>query len=288
VSEPGQVVTITPTEGAGIGSWDVRVARHGLTSVLRRRPEAYHAKLRALEAEPDTQGSAQSEDSEGPASIHHIVKVREPGLSKRLHYDAYERRSGLVHLLPIDTEPEAIPAADLRQLAGPVDRSYEVRGIGEREVTLVAAGEIEVTKTIRVAGNREEPELHLEVGVTNQGIVPLEALLAVEWALNMLGGGRNPAAWLDAGERRQSFDSRGAVDDVDRFACGNDYVGVALTTELEPRAAAWWSSIDTVSLSEDGFERNHQGCCLVFSWPLALEPGASTAVRMTQRLSVRT
>jgi hypothetical protein len=114
-----------------------------------------------------------------------------------------------------------------------------------------------------------------------------EALLAVEWSLNMLGGGRNPAAWIDAGETRQAFDSRGSVDDVSRVACGNDYVGVSVTTELEPRASTWWSSIDTVSLSEDGFERNHQGCCFVFVWPLALEPGASTNVRMRHRLTVR-
>jgi alpha-amylase len=287
ITEPGQVVTITPTEGGGIGSWDVRAARHGLTSVLRRRPEAYHAKLRALEAEPEAAAGAEDPDADGPASIHHIVKVREPGLSKRLHYDSYERRSGLVHLLPIDTEPEAFPAAGLRELAGPVDRPYAVRGIGERGVTLVSPGEVEVTKSIRVAGDRETPELTLEVGVSNRGSSPLEALLAVEWALNMLGGGRNPAAWLDSGERRQAFDSRGAVDDVARFACGNDQVGVAVTTELEPRAAAWWSSIDTVSLSEDGFERNHQGCCLVFAWPLELGPGASATVRMTHRVTAR-
>jgi hypothetical protein len=63
-------------------------------------------------------------------------------------------------------------------------------------------------------------------------------------------------------------------------------VGIELAASLEPRASAWWSSIDTVSLSEDGFERNHQGCCLVFTWPIALEPGAATTVRMTQVVTV--
>ena len=32
-------------------------------------------------------------------SIHEIVAAREPGLANLLVYDAYERRSGLVHLL---------------------------------------------------------------------------------------------------------------------------------------------------------------------------------------------
>jgi hypothetical protein len=43
---------------------------------------------------------------------------------------------------------------------------------------------------------------------------------------------------------------------------------------------AWWSSIDTVSVSEQGFERNHQGGCLLWVWPLLLEPGASMSVEL--------
>ncbi|MGZ3630092.1 MAG: alpha-amylase/4-alpha-glucanotransferase domain-containing protein [Ktedonobacteraceae bacterium] len=35
----------------------------------------------------------------------------------------------------------------------------------------------------------------------------------------------------------------------------------------------WRFSIDTVTGSEAGFERTHQGSCLTFLWPLLLEPG---------------
>jgi 4-alpha-glucanotransferase len=42
---PGQVVTIKLDEGAGIAEWDVRSVRHALAAVMRRRPEAYHARL---------------------------------------------------------------------------------------------------------------------------------------------------------------------------------------------------------------------------------------------------
>ena len=37
-------------EGGGIGEWDLRVARHAVAAVLRRRPEAYHQTLRDHEA----------------------------------------------------------------------------------------------------------------------------------------------------------------------------------------------------------------------------------------------
>ena len=91
VSTPGQVVAIKPSEGGGIGSWDVRAVRHALASVMRRRPEAYHDTLRAA----DSGEVEEQEAGEGAVSIHDLIKVNEPGISKRLWYDAYERRSGL-------------------------------------------------------------------------------------------------------------------------------------------------------------------------------------------------
>ena len=73
--------------------------------------------------------------------------------------------------------------------------------------------------------------------------------------------------------------------DVAVVRMGNDAVGLSLESSVEPVAAAWWSSIDTVSISEDGFERTHQGSCLLFVWPLQLEPGAEATFRVSQRVT---
>ena len=51
LASAGQTAAIDLDEGAGIGSWDLRAARHALTGVLRRRPEAYHETLRMHEAQ---------------------------------------------------------------------------------------------------------------------------------------------------------------------------------------------------------------------------------------------
>ena len=106
VTTPGQVVVIDPAEGGGIGAWDIRAVRHALAAVIRRRPEAYHARLLAFAAdevpgngEGGHHGAEEGGGGQGPATIHSLVRSREPGLAERLRYDAYERRSGLVHLL---------------------------------------------------------------------------------------------------------------------------------------------------------------------------------------------
>jgi alpha-amylase len=45
IETSGQVVAVKLDQGAGIGQWDIRAVRHALTAVLRRRPEASHARL---------------------------------------------------------------------------------------------------------------------------------------------------------------------------------------------------------------------------------------------------
>ena len=56
---------------------------------------------------------------------------------------------------------------------------------------------------------------------------------------------------------------------------GNAQIGIRIETAVIPPADAWWSSIDTVSNSEGGFERIHQGSALLLSWPVSIAPGAA-------------
>jgi alpha-amylase len=291
VTSPGQAIVLKTSEGAGVGTWDIRASRHALASVLRRRPEAYHAKL----VEFETTGGSQPTEGDAPASIHDIVKVREPGLARRLHYDRYERRSGLVHVLPPDVSPEAFAAAATPDLADLADGRYSVLEATPTEVVLERATVVRqgasaipvlATKRYRLEGDRRSPALGLEVTILHQGDVPLRARLALGWSLNLLGGGGNPAAWWDTGEGRVAFDTDGQLHGATTIACGNDALGVSVRAETGAPCDIWWASVDTVSISEDGFERTHQGSGLTFVWPMDLAPGQALTVSV--RLGVAT
>jgi alpha-amylase len=286
VSAPGQVVTVKPNEGGGIGSWDVRAVRHALASVMRRRPEAYHDTLRAA----DTGEVEQQEAGEGAVSIHDLIKVNEPGISKRLWYDAYERRSGLVHILPPSAAPEAFEQAAFTELGDFVAQAFEVLPADADQVVLERDGwlnavdgtrsPLRVRKTLTFGADRRVPTLDLAVDVTNTGEQPVEALLGVEWALNMLGGGGNPSAWYAVEGDRARFDAARVAPRAHHVSMGNTYIGIEVESRPQPAAAAWWSSIETISVSESGFEGNHQGGCLLWVWPLHLAPGATARVSL--------
>ncbi len=290
---PGQVVSVDLDEGAAIGGWDIRAVRHALCAVMRRRPEAYHETLREHGARqhPTPAGA----DGEAPASIHDIVMVKEAGLAKQLFYDPFERRSGLVRFLPLDTTPEAWATAQAIELGDAVESPYEVarltvdRLVATREATVAVAGgkpaAVTVSKDLRIAGGRRSPTLSLDVTVTNQADRVVEARLAVEWTITMLGGGNNPSAWIEVAGERAAHDGHGTAQAVTAFGQGNSWVGIELATTVSDAADLWWAPVETVSNSEAGFERVYQGCGQLLSWPIALLPGASRTVRIRQAVT---
>ncbi|MFL5684920.1 MAG: alpha-amylase/4-alpha-glucanotransferase domain-containing protein [Chloroflexota bacterium] len=267
----GQVVVVDVAEGAGIGSWDIRLVRHAVTAVMRRRPEAYHEKLRALPASRTDHGG------EAPVSIHEAVRLKEPGLAKLLVYDAYERRSALIRVLPLDTTPESWSSAaatdlgDLVSGAFEVDRLHEGRSVVHRDTTIGRAS-ITATKRFELGGDRRAPTVAVTVELEHRGGPDLKARVGLEWSLTMLGGGGNPAAWWEVDGERSAHDGRGAASALDQISQGNDDIGVSVTSSMAS-ADAWWAPIETVSNSEDGFERVYQGSGLLLSWPVTLRRG---------------
>src|SRR4029079_17428038 len=206
VSDAGQVVAVKPGEGGGIGSWDIRAARHALAAALRRRPEAYHETLRAHEAAgatspPETEGASHGDvddvteaGSDGggggaPASIHDLVMVKEAGLSARLFYDDHELRSGLVRFLAPDTTPQAFATAAATELGDLRDGEFAVDHLAPGQVSLsrhgtVAGQPVTVGKTIRLLGDRLAPELVIDLELHHEGDAAIDARLGIELSVH--------------------------------------------------------------------------------------------------------
>jgi alpha-amylase len=254
---------------------------------MRRRPEAYHAKVQAHDAAA-AEGAAQPHDGgSGPASIHDIVTLKQAGLSERLQYDAYERRSGLVRLLPPGTTADVVGGGATIDLVAAASELWTVESIHPDRVVARWIGEgLTIRKTIGIGGGRLDPTLIVEAELVNGADRPLEAVFGIEFALMLLGGGHNPAAFHDVDGRRLPHDERAEAESVDRLTSGNDQIGVALETILDAPATAWIAPIETVSNSEGGFELVYQGSSVVLVRPISLTPGARTTMRVVQHVTV--
>ena len=299
LANAGQVVGIDLDEGAGIGAWDLRAARHAVTGVLRRRPEAYHATLREHEskvaAEAAADAPADGADGGAASSIHDRVMVKEEGLSAHLVYDDYERRSGLIRILPADATAESWAAGGRGELGDLATGPFRVATLGGSAATLVRDGAASVDGgplalgaqiTVRLGGGTSDPALEWRATVENLGDRPLIARIGIEWATTMLGGGGNPDAWWSIAGVETRHDAARAEAAVTALSQGNRWLQTSIATEVAPAADAWIAPIETVSNSEAGFERVYQGSALLLSWPVNLPPGGQWSARLVHRSTI--
>ncbi len=269
----GQTVLVDVAEGAGIGAWDLRASRVALGAVMRRRFEAYHVQLRAME---EAQARSQKSDTKTLTSIHDELLAKEAGLSALLVYDDHERRSGLARVLDRDGHD----VGDFARAA------WAVEQVADRQLVVGRRADgLALRKTITLAGGRPDPTLSLSVEVVNDGGQLFTGILELEWNLNLLGGGGNPAAYYRGAGEEARHDGRGSVRAGAPLSFGNTHEGVNVALDAQPPAGQAWFPIATVSNSEAGFERVYQGSCLTQRWPLHLAPGDATTFSTTFRVT---
>jgi len=271
---PGQTVLVDVAEGAGITSWDLRASRVALASVIRRRPEAYHQSLREMEA---AKARGEKIAARTATSIHDELMAKESGLSAALVYDDHERRSGLVR----------VTDGSGQELGDFVKGEWRLQSNTDSAVVLSrGAPGFFVRRTLSLGGTRLDGWLSVAIEVQNRGLGSFDGTLEVEWNLNLMGGGGNPEAYFRWDENEVRFDTDGSVPAGSALAFGNRYEGVGVAVSLDPPTEQNWFSVETVSNSEAGFERVHQGSCLTQRWPMQLAPTEqrtfSTTMRFTQ------
>jgi alpha-amylase len=262
-------VTINPAAGGCVTELAYLPAPLDLADVLARRPESYHDEIR------ERTGQAADDARDGAHTIHAAAAPKEAGLERLLEYDEFRRACLLEGLFgPGEPLDPLAPWSQARVALGrrPMVATVETRG--ERvDVTLRHADEataVDVRKRLVVG----PASLRAEYGLDAR---PPGALAggrwAVQWnlALTAPGDGRyltlpgHPA--LGSRGRRAGLRSVGLVD---------EWLGLEVEITWEPEAELAWAPVETVSLSETGFERIYQGTAFLLIWSLAERPEART------------
>jgi 4-alpha-glucanotransferase len=246
-------VTVVPARGGTVTELAYLPRALDLADVLTRRPEAYHARLAA-------EGAQRQERAR---TIHDAPVHKETGLAARLVYDPFRRASLLDGLFAPGEPLDAVaPWATARRALAGVRLSHAVeRTDGGVTVTLTSDDDAAAGLVKRVGVNAAT----LRADYRLQTAEP--ARWAVQWNLALTAGDA-PARYLTLPDR-PSLASTGRRADVDTVALIDEWIGVRAQLTWRSGAELAWGPVETVSVSEAGFERIYQGLALLLTWPLA-------------------
>ncbi len=266
-SGPRARVFLKPGDGGSVRELDFLDKPFPLTNVLARREELYHDKLRELEARtlPD---EAQS--------IHEIVRVKEDGLERYLVYDPHPRASLEERLYPAGAGEAGYAEAWL-DFRGQAFRP-ELPATGDGELLLSGALDFEPGRRLildkRLSWVDDGAALAVDLRLRYEGEGHLAASFASGWNFNLLAPDAPDRLVLVDGRpaKEARLGSRGWERGIGRIELRDEWSGVSVALAGDG-LDVYREPIETVSLSEAGFERVYQGSWLAILREIDLASG---------------
>lgn len=269
ISNQRMAAYFSPAVGGHLYEWDIRSSRVNLLATLNRRPEPYHQKVLDHAEQLRQNGGA---DQGEVASIHDIVRFKQPDLDKKLAYDNWPRKSLVDHFLRPDVGAEAFRAGEglLSAFAtAPYEASVQRDG---DEVNLemscrgqVSAYEVTIRKIVNMSRLRPG-ELLVQYQLHD---LPQEMPLhfAAEFNFATMPGGASDRYFYGVnGEQLGTLDASIDVSETSRLGLVDEWQGIDVSLEWTQSGGVWAFPIETISQSESGFELVHQSVAVAPHW----------------------
>jgi alpha-amylase len=288
----------SPVHGGGMVELDFRPAAYNLYNVMTRRKESYHARLRQAAAEGTIILPTSPTPLESEPPYSRAVRAKEAGLEYRLIYDWHRRCAFLDHFLSASTTLEEFYRAQYAEQGSFVNQPYEIVEAvcdGMRAyVTLQRIGSvwigevphpISIRKTFQFFHSESTFKVHYTL--SNHSKQPLELHFGIETVVGFDGGQdiANSALRLNGESERLPLSAIRELEGVTHYSADTVLHNLTLLTALSRPAFLWQFPLETVTLSEEGFERGYQGTVFLHLWHFQLEPNERWEVTLTQSVS---
>jgi alpha-amylase len=285
VETPNFNVYINPNYGGQIFELDFKPAEFNITDVMTRKKEGYHEKILQLSKEMN------NPNNQGVASIHDMLTAKEEGLEKFLHYDWYKRGSLVDHFLGDGTTIENFYQCKYPEQGDFVNQPYRAdvelkRGM--LEITLTRDGSVWIENEQRnlrlqkkIIIDKNSTEVLIRYKLENLDEDDLDLWFGVEFVCNFLAPNSDDRYFYFVGYEVEDskLASIGEVQDVTSFGVVDKWLGVDMNFYLDKFANVWRFPIETVSLSEAGFERVYQGSVILLHWNIKLSKEWGVEIR---------
>jgi hypothetical protein len=281
IASPQFAALIKPAGGGTLEALDFRPRNVTLVNSLQRRVEAYHARVR----------DAVAHDGGGAASIHDRTLAKETGLEQLLRYDRWPRHAFRLLLFADGKTHADYEAAQLEENATFAGGDYRTEEVVRDHAALsieaslspaTSPGErctkLRAAKTMTFTSAAETCDVACRLDLARCGAeshaagstTPLRFMVGLEIVLNLLAP-NEPNRYFEFSGNRHGLAWGGVVDGT-RLRLVDEWQDVAVTIDAPGASHFWVAPIETVSESEEGFERVYQGSQILAVWPVELNP----------------
>jgi hypothetical protein len=282
LTSPKFAALIKPSGGGTLEALDFRPSAVTLINSLQRRVEAYHERLRNA-----TQATGRV------ASIHDQTLAKEEGLEHRLRYDRWPRHAFRLLLFSPGKTHADYEALRLEESAMFAGGDYQIAETTPRDVKLsleaplchgapggIPGDRLRAVKAFRFSWHKKgfdvacrlELERSHEEFEAAEAATPLQFMVGLEIVLNLLAP-NVPDRYFEFAGNRQPLAWSGVVEGA-HLRVVDEWQDVAVTIDAPGAGHLWIAPIETVSESEEGFERVYQGSQILAVWPVELLPSA--------------
>ena len=253
----------SPADGGTVEEIDFRPAGATLINSIMRRPEAYHAKL-----------AQASTGHGGVASIHDQVRAKEPGLEHRLKYDRWRRNSFRLLLFPSQRSAQDYENLRLDENFALAGGEYRVREYGPAGISLSIDPDADgwsAEKRFSFASTKGEFSVICDFSVSYSGRSLREMDVGLEQVVNFLAPDK-PDRYIEVAGEQRSLRWAGAAP-ASELCLVDGWQNVRVTIQAPGAKDYWVAPIETISESEEGFERVYQGSQILAMWSVIFQPG---------------
>jgi alpha-amylase len=279
---PEYQALLKPSDGGTLVFLDFRSAPATIVNSITRRPEAYHGRLREVARKPPGQQVV---------TIHEQTRVKEPGLERFLIYDRWPRHAFRVLFFdPARTHADYQNLA-LEEAASFAAGSFTVSFSAAHEADLVREdslvigslgsrpiGKVQLTKRFSFGPAPRGIEVGCVISLNLVEPLTEPVAIGIESVINLLAPSE-PDRFFETANGRQNLRFSGVLPgSVLKMEDGWQRLRVSLHAPFVEEF--WIAPIETVSESEDGFERVYQGSQILAVWRPSLVQQKSWSARL--------
>ena len=266
---------IAPFYGGSLFELDYKPKSTNLLDTMTRYKEGYHSKLT----------EANDPDHNQSDSIHDRIGSKEKDLEKSLIYDWHRRVGFLEHFIEKDVNVGRFAKNDYRELGDFVNQPFAA-ALDQQDnlfvVDLQREGHVWINniwapirlmkRYMLTAG---ESGFSVEYRIINISDAHLKCRFGIETAWTLLAGDAPDRYYHIDGKKltRSKMKSKGTSLDTDSLNLRDEALGYDIGLVSADKVDWWRFPIETVSLSEGGFEKNYQGSVVMALSDIDLKPG---------------